>query len=151
MLQLRVRTERLGYAWLALASAVGMHVLDEALSDFLSVYNPTVVALRGRLGWWPMPTFTYEAWLSGLIVGIVLLFALSPLLFLGARSFRPVAYVFAFLMILNGVGHVVGTIAGRTVPEVTFSRPMPGFWSSPALIAAAAWVMFELRRAGREP
>lgn len=151
MPQLRAGTKRLGYAWLALASAVGLHVLDEALTGFLSVYNPTVVALRRRLGGWPMPTFTYETWLSGLVVGIALLFALSPLLFLGARWFRPVAYVFALLMILNGLGHIAGTIAGRSVPEVTFPRPMPGFWSSPALIAAAGWVMLELRRARQAP
>ena len=141
-----VATRRLGLGWLLLSAAVATHVADEALTGFLSVYNPTVLALRQSLGWWPMPTFTYEAWLSGLVAGIVILFLLSPLAFGNARGFRPFAYVFAVLMILNGVGHTVGTIAGRTVESVQFPRPMPGFYSSPFLIAAAIYVLVELRR-----
>ena len=137
---------RLGLAWLLLCAAVAAHVADEALTGFLSVYNPTVLTLRQRLGWWPMPAFTYEGWLSGLIVGIVILFLLSPLAFGNARGFRPLAYVFAVLMTLNGVGHTVGTIAGRTFESIPFARPMPGFYSSPFLIAASIWVLVELRR-----
>ncbi len=49
-------------------------------------------------------------------------------------------------MVGNGVGHIAGTIVGHTVPGVTFARPAPGFYSSPLLIAAAVWVMVELRR-----
>ena len=140
---------RLGLAWLLLCAAVAAHVADEALTGFLSVYNPTVLALRQRLGWWPMPTFTYEAWLSGLVVGIAILFALSPLAFRNARGFRPLAYVFAALMTLNGIGHTVGTIAGRTVESIRFPRPMPGFYSSPLLIAASIYVLVELRRSAQ--
>jgi hypothetical protein len=141
-----VATRRLGLAWLLLSAAVATHVADEALTGFLSVYNPTVLALRQSLGWWPMPTFTYEGWLSGLVVGIVILFLLSPLAFRNARGFRPFAYVFAVLMILNGVGHTAGTIAGRTFESIRFPRPMPGFYSSPFLIAAAIYVLVALRR-----
>jgi hypothetical protein len=139
-------SRRLGIAWLLLSVAVAAHVADEALTGFLSVYNPTVLALRQSLGWWPMPTFTYEVWLSGLVVGIVILFLLSPLAFGNARGFRPFAYIFAALMTLNGVGHTLGTIAGRTVESVQFPRPMPGFYSSPLLIAASIYVLVELRR-----
>ncbi len=129
-----------------LCAAVAVHVADEALTGFLDVYNPTVVALRARLGWWPMPTFTYQGWLSGLIFGILLLFALSPLAFHNARGFRPFAYVFAVLMTLNGIGHTAGTIAGRTFASIRFPRPMPGFYSSPLLIAASIYVLIQLRR-----
>lgn len=141
-----VRTPRLGQAWLALSFALALHVTDEALTGFLSVYNPTVLALRSRLGWWPMPTFQFRDWLIGLIVGIVVLFLLSPLFFRGGRPIRPLAWVFAVLMIMNGLGHTIGTIAGRSVASVHFPRPMPGFYSSPVLMAASIWVLRELTR-----
>jgi hypothetical protein len=140
-------TPRLGQAWLALCAALALHVTDEALTGFLSVYNPTVLALRSRLGWWPMPTFQFREWLIGLIVLVCLLFLLSPLFFHGGRPIRPLAAVFAVLMIMNGMGHTLGTIAGRSVASVHFTRPMPGFWSSPFLIAASIWVLVELKRA----
>ena len=149
-----VSTPRLGQAWLALSAALALHVTDEALTGFLSVYNPTVLALRSRFPWWPMPAFGFREWLAGLIVVVCVLFLLSPLFFRGGRPIRPLAAVFAILMILNGVGHTLGTIAGRSVAEVHFSRPMPGFWSSPFLIGASIWTLVELkrtRRASRTP
>ncbi len=143
------RTPQLGRAWLALCCALALHVTDEALTGFLSVYNPTVIDLRSRLGWWPMPTFQFREWLIGLIAGIVILFLLSPLFYRRGRPIRPLAWIFAVLMIGNGLGHTIGTIAGRSVASVHFPRPMPGFWSSPFLIAASVWVLVELKRTRR--
>src|SRR5438552_10327882 len=37
-----------GFAWAALCVAFAIHVTDEALTDFLSVYNPAVRAIRAR-------------------------------------------------------------------------------------------------------
>ena len=142
----RVITPRLGRAWIALCFALALHVTDEALTGFLSVYNPTVVALRSRLGWWPMPTFAFREWLTGLVVAVCIGLALSPLFFHGGRPIRPLAWFLAVVMIANGIAHTLGTIFGRTVATVHFSRPMPGFWSSPLLIAAGVWTIFELRR-----
>ena len=45
-----VTTFRLGIAWAALCAALGLHILDEALTHFLSIYNPTVIAMRAKLG-----------------------------------------------------------------------------------------------------
>ncbi len=90
--------------------------------------------------------FRFEVWLTGLIVVVLLLLALSPQVFRGARWMRPIAYVLAVIMIGNGLGHIVGTIAGRTVSSVHFARPAPGFYSSPVLIAAAVWLLVQLRR-----
>jgi hypothetical protein len=59
---------------------------------------------------------------------------------------RPLGYVFAVIMLLNGIGHTAGTIAGRSVASVHFARPMPGFYSSPFLIAAAIYLLIQLRR-----
>jgi hypothetical protein len=142
----RAYTPRLGWAWLALCGALALHVTDEALTGFLSVYNPTVLALRSRLGWWPMPTFQFREWLAGLIALVCVLFLFSPLFFSTGWPIRPLAWIFAALMALNGVGHTLGTIAGRSVASVHFSRPMPGFYSSPFLIAASLWTLLELRR-----
>jgi hypothetical protein len=135
-----------GVAWVALCTAFVLHVIDEALTDFLSVYNPTVLELRARAPWLPLPTFTFELWLSGLILASVVLLLLSPYAFRGGRWIRPLAYGFAGIMLLNGVGHVLGTIAGQTVSSVRFARPMPGFYSSPFLIIASAYMFSRLRR-----
>ena len=40
-----------GGPWVALCCAFALHVLDEALTGFLDVYNPTVAALRQRWAW----------------------------------------------------------------------------------------------------
>ena len=142
------RDTQLGIAWIALCLALALHITDEALTGFLSVYNPTVMAMRERVPWFPMPVFAFGEWLAGLIVGDLLLLCLSVFAFRGSRWLRPLAYVFAVLMILNGLGHTAGTILGRTLASVHFARPMPGFYSSPLLLAASIYLLFRLR-AGR--
>lgn len=139
---------RLGTAWLALCAAFALHVADEALTGFLAVYNPTVLVLRSRYSWFPMPVFEFRDWLTEMILLVVIVFALSPLFFRNARWVRPVGYFFAVVNVLNALGHTVGTIFGRTVASVSFSRPAPGFWSSPFLFAASVWLLVELRRSG---
>ncbi len=136
-----------GVAWMLLALAVAVHVADEALTGFLAIYNPTALEIRRRVGEnvFP-PLFTFESWIIGLTLGIVLLFLLAPLAFRGSRGLRPFAYIFALLMVLNGVGHTLGTIFGRSFADVRWARPMPGFWSSPLLIAAGAYLIVALRR-----
>jgi hypothetical protein len=118
-----------GRAWLGLAGALALHVTDEALTDFLSVYNPAVRAIQERWPWVPLPTFTFGVWIGGLAVGIVLLFALSPWAFRGTRWIVAVALPFSALMTANGLGHVGSSIY--------FGRFMPGVYSSPVLIAAS--------------
>jgi hypothetical protein len=93
-----------------------------------------------------MPTFEFNQWLIGLMVVNVVLLCLSPLVFRGVGWLRPVAYVFAIIMFVNGVGHTAGTLAGRTVASVHFQRPMPGFYSSLGLFAASIYMLFCLRR-----
>ena len=76
-----MRTRRFGIAWVAFALALAVHVTDEATHNFLAVYNPSVLAIRARLPFLPIPTFTFGVWISLLIAGIVLLLCLSPLAF----------------------------------------------------------------------
>jgi hypothetical protein len=126
--------------------AAAVHVTDEALTGFLSVYNPTVIALRERWGWFPMPTFGYREWLLGLMGGIVVALLLSPLVYRGSRFMRPIAWALSVIMLLNAGGHTLATILGQTVDSVRFARPAPGFYSSPLLLVASIYLIVQLRR-----
>ncbi len=137
--------DNFGLAWILLCLAFCAHVADEALTGFLNVYNPTVIAMRDRLGWFPMPTFEYRQWLVGLIVANLILLALTPFAYRNARGLRPLAYFFAGVMLLNGMGHTVFTVLGRTVASVQFPRPAPGFYSSPFLLIASIYLFMRLR------
>jgi hypothetical protein len=132
------RFRRHGCAWVALCAALAAHVADEALTDFLSFYNPMVVSLRERLGWWPMPVFTFETWITGLVIAVVVLLALSWFAFRGARAMVWLSYVLGGLMLLNGLGHSLGS--------VYFGRLLPGVYSSPLLLAASLWLLVAARR-----
>jgi hypothetical protein len=138
-----------GRAWIALCLALALHVIDEALTGFLDVYNLSVRALRERWPWLPLPVFTFEMWIVGLAVAIVILLALSGFVRRGARWARALAYVFSALMIANALGHTVGTIFGRTVGSIAFPRPMPGFYSSPVLFIASVYLLKQLRATRR--
>lgn len=129
--------------WIALA----VHVIDEALTGFLSVYNPTVLALRTRFGFWPMPTFEFGEWLTGLALGILLLAGLSPLAFRHVRWIRPLFYFCAVVTgVMNALGHTIATVLGHTVSTVQFPRPAPGFYSSPLLMIVSVYLLVQLRR-----
>ncbi len=138
-----------GSAWFALCVAFAVHILDEASTGFLAVYNPTVTTLRTHWGWFPMPPFEFKEWLGGLIIGCLVLFCLTPVAARGMNGLRPVAWIYAGMMMLNGLGHTLFTILGHTVSSVTFARPAPGFYSSPLLLAASGWLMVRLRRTAR--
>jgi hypothetical protein len=124
--------QEFGFAWLALAAALALHVTDEAMTDFLGSYNPAVRAIRKRIPFLPIPTFTFGWWLAGLCAGIFLLFALSPYAFQGSRWLLRASYPLAVLMFANGLGHVVGSLY--------FRRLLPGVYSSPILIAASVFL-----------
>ena len=126
-----------GIPWLVLCGALAIHVVDEAVTDFLSVYNPTVRAIRARFPLVPLPTFTFPVWLGGLLTAIVLLLALTPAAFRGAPELRPWAYVFGIVMAGNGVVHLVGSIYLR--------RAMPGVYSAPIILAAAGYLLASIR------
>jgi len=127
---------RFGLAWLALCAALAIHVVDEALTDFLSVYNPAVRAIRARFPFLPLPTFTFPVWLGGLIAVTVLLFALAPAAFRGAPGMRAAAYVFGVVMAGNGLLHLVGSVYMR--------KALPGVYSAPVILAAAVYLLATL-------
>lgn len=123
-----------GPAWVALTLALALHVLDEAVHDFLALYNPTVEEIRRRVPFLMLPTFTFRSWITGLALGIGVLLALSPFAFRRARWLRPIALVLAVFMVLNGCLHVIGSLV--------MGRLIAGTLSAPFLVAAALslWV-----------
>ncbi|HWW17244.1 MAG TPA: hypothetical protein VNY81_01385 [Candidatus Saccharimonadales bacterium] len=92
-----------------------------------------------------MPTFEYREWLIGLILANLVLLGLTPFAFRNGRGLRPLAYFFAAIMLLNGMGHTLFTVLGRTVASVRFPRPAPGFYSSPFLLITSIYLFMRLR------
>jgi uncharacterized protein with HXXEE motif len=126
-----------GLPWLAINTAFALHVLDEATSDFLAWYNPRALAIRRALGGLPFPpTFTFWPWLLGLIAAVAALFAMSPAAFHGAPWLRSVAVVVGVIQAGNGLLHLTAAAVTR--------RRVPGLWSAPILLAAAAWLLVTL-------
>jgi len=133
-----------GYAWVAFALTVAVHVTDEATHDFLSVYNPIARAIRERLPFLPIPTFTFEVWIVGLAAGILLLLALSPLALKGNRTLRFIAFPLAVIVgLFNAAGHIGGSLY--------FQRWMPGVYSAPLLLLAAIWLLAAAGKPWQQP
>ncbi len=130
-----------GLAWIALCLALAIHVMDEALTDFLSVYNPTVLAIREKFPFLPLPTFSYEIWLAGLILAVIMLLFLSTFIFRGARLMTPLSYAFGALMLGNGLLHIAGSFY--------LGRLMPGVYSSPLLLGGSTYLLARLRQRQR--
>jgi len=134
---------RFGMAWVAFALALAVHVLDEATHDFLSTYNSSVHAIRGRLPFLPLPTFSFSGWLALLITAILLLLCLSPLAFRGHSWLRIVSRPLAILVgVLNATLHIASS--------VYFHRWMPGVYSSPLLLLAAVYLLASARARGQQ-
>ncbi|HWQ53289.1 MAG TPA: hypothetical protein VN442_06365 [Bryobacteraceae bacterium] len=110
---------------------------DEACHGFLSVYNPTVLAIRQSLPWLPLPVFRFETWLAGLAIALVALSVLSAFAFRRAAWTRVAAYALAIMMAANALGHAAATF--------WMARPMPGVYSSPLLMAASLWLLVRAR------
>jgi hypothetical protein len=107
-------------AWLLLAGSLALHVIDEAWTGFLDFYNPLVLSIRSRIPWFPMPTFTFGLWLAGLGLLVIGLIGLTPAVARGGRPVRLASWVFGVIMLLNGIGHLAGSILlGRWLPGAT--------------------------------
>ena len=122
-----------GFAWLALCVAFAVHIADEALTNFLSIYDPAVRAIRTRFPFIPLPTFTLRVWLTGLVLAVLVLASLTPLAFRGVAWMRPAAYAYGIVMAGNGLLHLAGSVYLR--------KAMPGVYSAPLLLAAAIYLL----------
>ncbi|MDH3615555.1 MAG: HXXEE domain-containing protein [Gammaproteobacteria bacterium] len=122
-------------AWLFLALAIALHVSDEALTDFLPLYNSIVESWRDSYPWLPLPTFSFSVWLTGLLLGVLVLLGLSPLVFRGDAWLRPVSYALGILMMANALGHIGASLY--------WGMLAPGVLSSPILLLAALATLSE--------
>jgi len=120
-------------AWVAMVTALALHVVDEALNDFLSFYNPMVQRLREGLGFFPMPTFEFGYWIGGLIGAVVIGYLATLLVAKGVRGIKTVMVVVGALMVLNSVVHLV--------VSVYFGTLVPGTLSSPLLLVASVFLV----------
>ena len=128
-----------GLAWLAFALALAIHVADEAAHDFLAVYNPTALAIRSRLPFLPVPTFSFPVWLGGLVALVILLLLLSPLAFHDNARLRVISWPLAVLV---GIGNAVLHIASSAFQR----RKMPGVYSAPLLLIASVYLIVAITR-----
>jgi hypothetical protein len=136
------RTKQWGIAWVALTVALGLHVADEAITDFLPLYNSIAGTIRETYRWIPLPTFSFSVWLKGLIAGILFLLSLSPFVFAGNLIFRPISYFLGVLMTLNALTHIGGSIY--------LGELAPGALSSPFLLISAIALLVTTRRVRHE-
>ncbi len=125
------------WAWMGLCVALAIHVADEAITDFLSLYNPAVLAIRERNPALPLPTFTFESWLSWLVFAVLALVAASYFVWRGRWAMRPISYIFAAVMLLNGLLHIAGSLY--------MGKMMPGVYTSPLLLVTSVVLIIATR------
>jgi hypothetical protein len=135
------RVRRHWLAWMGLCVALAIHVIDEALTNFLALYNPAVLALRERYSL-PLPTFTFEVWLSLLIFAVVVLVGVSYFVWKGRWAMRPISHVFAWVMLLNGLLHIALSLYTWQL--------MSGVYTSPLLLVASVVLIIYTRAHNRE-
>jgi len=116
-------------AWFVLVAVLALHVADEALTGFLEFYNPLVLTIRSRVAWFPMPTFSFDVWLTGLVVLVLVLAMLAGAVWRGVPGTRLASWVLSVIMFANGVGHLAGS--------VYFQRWLPGATTAPLLLVAS--------------
>jgi len=124
---------RHAWAWVGLTAALALHVADEAAHDFLGFYNPFVMMLRDDLLIQWLPTFKFGEWLGGLIAAVMLLAAASVFALRGARWMAWISLPYGLLMLLNGLGHIGGSMWTR--------RMLPGVLSAPLLLGCSLWLL----------
>ena len=132
----RSRSETHTRAWQILTIVLGLHVADEALTGFLDFYNTFVLSLRPA--WSPFPpTLTFDVWLAGLIVLVIVLLLLTPWIRRGGTGPRVASWIFAVIMFLNGCAHLLGS--------VYFWRWLPGATTGPLLLIAGVYLARSIR------
>lgn len=123
-----------GLAWVGFAIAIALHAADEAIHDFLSVYNPNARALRQRLHI-PIPVFSLRGFIVALSSAVALLLVLSPFAFQGAHWLRVLAVPVVILAgIANGCLHLGGSVLYRLW--------MPGVLTAPLLLVVGSWLLW---------
>ena len=95
------------------------------------------LAIRQRAPFIPFSTFSFELWLRGLIISVIILFSLSSFAFRERGWIVLLAYFLGIVMVINAFSHFTGTIY--------LGKAMPGVYSSPFLLAAALYLLWSAR------
>lgn len=127
------------WAWMGLCVALAIHVADEAITDYLSLYNQFVRDFGEKHPGLPLPVFTYVSWLSLLIFAVLALVAASYFVWRGRWAMRPISYVFATVMLLNGVFHIASSIYMGKLTSGVYSSPLLLVASIALIIQTHAW------------
>ena len=130
-----------GLAWLYVCLHLAAHVIEEAATGFLDVWNPVLAAASQRTGL-PLPQFAFGEWLTILIGAVASLLALTPRISRGAAWTIDASYVLAAIMIANGVHHLLSPLY--------LGRFLPGHYTSPLLIFASVWLIATARAVARQ-
>lgn len=122
-------------AWLVLCAALIVHIGEEASRHFLDLWNPEVTALGMSV-----LRFTFPVWITLMALAVSGLLILSYWVRRGTFWTPVAAYVFIFLMLSNGVAHLLFAWHERAW--------MAGAYTSPLLIAASIylWIATARRR-----
>ena len=128
------------FAWFYLCAHLAAHVVEEAATGFLDVWNPVLAGWSQRTGL-PLPHLPFDLWLGILVVAVTVLTALTPRVARGAAWAPSASYIFGAVMVANGVHHLFSPLY--------LGRFLPGHFTSPLLIAAAVWLIVQTRARSR--
>ena len=127
---------RWAQSWLLLTGALALHVVDEAVHDFPSFYNPYAVRISESVPLITLPTFTFRTWIAGLTTAVIILGLLTRYAVRGRAWMGPLSRIFAIVMLVNGLLHIVSsTVLGEIVP---------GTYSSPLLLAGGYYLLKQI-------
>lgn len=129
------------FAWVFLTLVFALHVLDEALNDFLSLYNPLVSAINEELDVAFFPVFSFANWLTGLIIGIMILLGFSFFARQPKRWIIYLGYIYGMIMLVNGIGHILGSLY--------YSEWIAGVYTSPLLVIGSVYLLWSAGRTMR--
>jgi hypothetical protein len=126
-------------AWLLLIGSLAVHVIDEAMTGFLDFYNPLELGIRSQIPWFPMPTFAFGIWFAALAVLVLVPAGLAPVVRRCGTAIWLASWVLGTVMVMNGVGHLAGSVYfQRWLPGAT-SAPLPWRPASRLKRASASW------------
>src|SRR5437762_13825976 len=96
-----------------------------------------------------MIDFALGHWHVFVLGADVVLVLMTPCAFRSAGFMRPLAYGFATLMFLKGLGTILISALGQSVGSVCFAGGAPGVDSSPLLMVASLYLLLCLRSSKR--
>jgi hypothetical protein len=127
-----------GLAWVGLCLCLATHIADEALAGRSKLYGPAALSLGRHVPWPQPPDFAPEVWLTVAVEAVVVLLMLAPFVFYGARWAAALSYPFAVVAFFYGLSHPAGSLY--------FSTAVPGLYTSPLLLAGAAFLLLSVHR-----